>query len=414
MIMQKQQFFITSIILFLALTVSAQSESELTPNQLSIIDPSTPMKGAIYGLNSFSIQDDFNFVSGQNGQLTAGSDLMNTTIGTNGLFVQQFAQDPAQSSTFGVNNLSFNYNEIGNNFSDQWTISSFDEPTLTSRRSLGIYENFGDDFIVAEPVMYFKASEVLNGGAKVGVGTETPQEKLDVNGKLMVSANTDDEMVIINDHVYAHPQFNNPQDFGNGGGYFMMASKEGNFESAGIFGDGDGVTIWSPGDGQNGMQGYLFLLDEDRWGDDTNPYNDNGAATFSNALIAYVDGDGNWVVNTPPPAFANDINTEQKTRKTRLSTINTLETMSYMPTRDLKENEKKSQLVDVVDSPVLAINPMSLEQSIPSAVTKSPEGGYYVNYNQITTALVDAVQALTAENNDLKERINRLETKLEK
>jgi len=134
---------------------------------------------------------------------------------------------------------------------------------------------------------------------KVGIGMTTPTETLDVNGKIAITQSAGQEMVIINDDEYNHST--GIQDFGSGGGHFIMASEEGRSESGGIYGDGDLVTIWSPGDGNGAAsQALLAVLDEDGWGaDDTDPYN-NGALKW------YLTATGGWI--------ASDINRKANVR----------------------------------------------------------------------------------------------------
>ncbi len=72
-----------------------------------------------------------------------------------------------------------------------------------------------------------------------GAMSLTTQGFLSIKGKMQLTQSAGDEMVIINDDVWQHSTGN--QDFGAGGDYFIMASREGSGESAGIFGDGNNI-----------------------------------------------------------------------------------------------------------------------------------------------------------------------------
>lgn len=169
--------------LFIA-PVFAQTESELKNDQLFIFDPTgNPMSGAIYGYNNFSVQEDFNFVSGKNGVLTAGDDLQNTTISKFGMNIQEFVVNPELRASYGLSGLNFTFtNDLGGiaPLFDQWDINMVTDIDDSNRKSLAITEFFGDDAIFIAPAIFLKASN-FSDGVHVGLGTEEPKTKLHLN-----------------------------------------------------------------------------------------------------------------------------------------------------------------------------------------------------------------------------------------
>lgn len=46
--------------------------------------------------------------------------------------------------------------------------------------------------------------------------------------------------------------------------WFLLSSQEGTTESGGIYGDGNAISIWSPGDANGGQSSALvYFMDED-------------------------------------------------------------------------------------------------------------------------------------------------------
>lgn len=382
-------FFVTSFAL------TAQTDSELSDTNLQYTDTSMPQSGANYGLTNFRIQTGFNFVQGLNGQLSAGSDLMTSTIGGNGLFINQFATIPALNSNFQIDQLNFNYvgtpGGLGAPNIDHWTIGTIDEGP--NRKSLSITETFGDDAIALETALYIKAWDIFEGGNNVGIRTDTPTEALDVNGKIALTSDPGNEMIIINSDRYIHGS--GFQIFGVGDDHFIMASKEGSNETAGIYGDGDALTFWSTGDGTDGLNGYIFVADEDAWDDDADPLNDN-------ALVAYLNSFGNWVSTVPPPARS----TQNKSTLNALKIVGEIPTFEFTPQLEIKVGVKNA----TPSKPILSLDPITLEKVLPQAIERSASGAYFVNYDQITLTLIAAVSELSTEKQALTERLEKLES----
>ncbi len=240
---------------------------------------------------------------------------------------------------------------------------------------------------------------------RLGLGTNTPDNLLDVEGKISVTQSPNDEMVIINDDIWQHSSGN--QDFGDGGAYFFVASREGDNESAGIYGDGDHVTIWSPGDQAPGQpNALLYVCDEDDYNGDGNPFDDF-------ALHAYLNSAGNWV------------NASDERRKENITPLNNVlenlikvNTYSY----NFKLNEEEIAKGDVAPH-ALGVIAQEVEKLFPDVVEKSDAGSYYVSYSEFIPLLIQAVKeqqsqidALAKENESLtntNEELQKLRKELE-
>jgi len=172
-----------------------------------------------------------------------------------------------------------------------------------------------------------------------------------------------------------------PQKFGddlagNDGGKgdpFLLSTGEGSSESAGIYGDGDALVLFSEGEspGASGLNGYVFILDASHFGGDTNPY-DLGA------IKAYIDDDGMW--QTSDKRKKENI----KRVTTANETINKLNGYSYS-FRSI--DNKKSDA-----SPSIGFLAQELQEVIPEAVQQSAHGDYFVNYTMVVPVLTEAIK----------------------
>jgi len=236
----------------------------------------------------------------------------------------------------------------------------------------------------------------------VGIGRTNPKNKLDVNGSISLTESPGNDMIIKNSNHWQHGAGN--QRFGGGGRHFLMASREGSYESAGIYGDGDNVTIWSPGDGVYGQPAaYLYILDEDKFDSvDEDPYN-NGA------LIAYVATDGIWQISDSTKK-ENIIKIDKAVDK-----INRINGYSYKfknNSREIARSQKQES-----SSGVLA---QELELVLPEAVQTNGAGKKYVNYSSVVPLLIEGIKEqqtmmdnLIKENETLKEQNSEIEQRLE-
>ncbi len=174
----------------------SQQTSELQNDQLFIVDSSVPMSAANFGLNGFSVFQDFNFVSGANGKLQAGDDLMNSTMGRDGLEINQFVSDPSFRSNFKINSLNFNFTKLNppaGEFPvapnvDFWTMETITK--TDTRRGLSVNNVFGDDGLVFDPIFYLGPSQATPFQNRVGIGTMDPKAKLHLlNGDILLEGN---------------------------------------------------------------------------------------------------------------------------------------------------------------------------------------------------------------------------------
>lgn len=179
-------------------------------------------------------------------------------------------------------------------------------------------------------------------------------------------------MVIINEDDWTHSSGN--QDFGDGGAHFIMASREGDLESAGIYGDGDHLTLWSAGDAAPGQpQALIYVLDEDGYNNDGNPFDDG-------ALDAYLNAAGNWV-------SASDRNRKQNIVRldNALDKILNINSYSYefkLTPEELKKGNNPSKALGVIAQEV--------EQVLPDVVENSDAGDYFVSYTEFIPVLIEA------------------------
>jgi hypothetical protein len=237
-------------------------------------------------------------------------------------------------------------------------------------------------------------STLFNDGTNVGIGSTTPANKLDVNGKISISQSTSNEMVIINGNIWAHGAGN--QDFGFGGDHFIMASRESSYESAGIYGDGNQVTIWSPGDGAPGQpSALLYINDEDRYdGTDTDPYNNT-------ALIAYLNNAGSWVA-------ASDKNRKENILALKGSLSKLLQINGYtynfkLAPDELKKGEQKVTTYGVIAQEVVSV--------FPEMVDIAADGSHYVSYTEFIPVLIESIkeqQTIIEQQKTEKENLEQL------
>lgn len=224
-----------------------------------------------------------------------------------------------------------------------------------------------------------------------------------INGVVKVHQNAAnlEEMQIKNSNIYTHGTGN--QNFGTGGDSFLVSSREGQYETAGIHGDGNAVTIWSAGDAQQGQNAALvYFLDEDYFdGTNTNPYNTNGTST---ALRAYIDPSGAYL-------NVSDKNKKENIKKIENASEKIAQISGYTYQFKLAPSEIEKGDKPIKSSGVLA---QEIEKVLPEAVQKNPNGDYFVNYAAITPLLIEAIKEQETKIKLLEDRLKAIEEKLSK
>lgn len=221
-------------------------------------------------------------------------------------------------------------------------------------------------------------------------------------------ATANNKMQLVNKNNFVHGIGN--QIFGNGGDDFMLSSKEGATETAGIYGDGNAISMWSAGDANQGQAAALvYFLDEDNFdGSNTNPYDASSLAPFAVALKSYI---------TPAGAYfqVSDKNKKENIQKIENATEKINQISGYTYQFKLAASEIKKGDKPIKSSGVLA---QEIEKILPEAVQKNANGDYFVDYAAISPLLIEAIKEQNAKiksleniNAEIIKRLEKLENK---
>ena len=229
-----------------------------------------------------------------------------------------------------------------------------------------------------------------------------------INGNFRVNSTTvaGDEMQVKNSNLYVHPTDANV-NLGTGGGSFMVSTQDSSpsfgQDTGGVYGDGNAVTIWSPGDANGGQPAAIvYFVDEDSWIDNnTNPYDNT-------ALKSYINTVGALVQISDKNKKENIVKIENALEK-----VNQISGYTYqfkLASSEIQKGDKP-----IKSSGVLA---QELEKVLPEAVQKSENGDYFVDYAAITPLLIEAIKsqsekikALETINTEILKRLEKLENK---
>jgi trimeric autotransporter adhesin len=313
----------------------------------------------------------------------------NTAIGFENLYNATSASGLASvgyrsqyTNTTGVNNSTLGYQSLYSNFSGSGNIAIGYQAGYSELGSNRLYiENSNS----STPLIY----------------GEFDTDLARINGNFRVKSTTvaSAEMQVKNSNLYNHPADTN-LNFGTGGGYFMVSTQDASpsSETGGIRGDGDNVSIWSPGDG--GRQ--LRILDEDAWTDNNgNPY-DNAAE------VAYIAANGQYFQ-------VSDKNKKENIAKIEDASTKISKISGYTYRYKLNQQEIEKGQKPIPASGVLA---QEVEQVLPEAIQKNESGEYFVDYAAITPLLIEAIKeqnakikSLETTNAEILKRLELLENK---
>lgn len=383
----------------------------------------------------------FSNTSGSNNTATGTSALGANTTGTYNVAIGNYsllvnstgAENVAvgysslAANTIGSGNVatgsySLNRNVVGTNNSAYGYLALFsnligDNNTASGYSALRSITNGNNNTSIGDSTLYTN----VNGSGNVAIGYQAGYNELGsnklyiensnvatpliygefdndlarINGNLRVNSTTvaGSEMQVKNSNLYIHNDDAN-LNFGTGTGYFMLSTQDssGGNETGGIRGDGDNVSIWSPGDGNR----QLRILDEDQWSDNNgNPY-DNGAE------VAYIAANGQYFQVSDKDKKENIVRIENATDK-----IIKISGYTYQYKRSQSEIEKGQKPVSA--SGVLA---QEIEQILPEAIQKNETGEYFVDYAALTPLLIEAIKEQNAKIKTFEKLIESIEKKL--
>ena len=214
-------------------------------------------------------------------------------------------------------------------------------------------------------------------------------------------------MQLVNKNNYTHAVGN--QVFGSGGDDFLLSSQEGTTESGGIYGDGNAISIWSPGDANGGQSPALvYFIDEDNFDNSNNNPYDTSTISLAAALKSYISPAGVYFQVSDKNKKENISKIENASEK--IDAISGYTYQFKLAPEEVKKGDKP-----IKSSGVLA---QELEKVLPEAVQKNEKGEYFVDYAAITPLLIEAIKdqnakikALESSQNEILKRLDMLEKK---
>ncbi len=336
----------------------------------------------------------------------------NTVMGFSAMLSQHSGSLPGSNNT-GLGNSVFGYsslegNSTGSNNSTFGYRSMFNNITGNNNTTFGYESLFTNTAGTSNIVIGYQAGYTETGSNKLYIensNSTTPliygefdNDLLKINGNIKVDNITTvgNEMQLVNKNNYTHANGN--QIFGNGGDDFIISSEESGFETGGIYGDGNAVSIWSPGDANQGQAAALvYFLDEDSFDlTNTNPYDNT-------ALKSYISPAGAYVQVSDKNKKENIVKIENASEK-----INEISGYTYQ--FKLSSEEIKKGNKPILSSGVLA---QELEKVLPEAVQKNDFGDYFVDYAAITPLLIEAIKDQNAKIKSLEIIITEILKRLE-
>ncbi len=316
-----------------------------------------------------------------NANIAIGSQSLNRNVsGAANIAIGNLALN---NNSSGQTNIGIGYQSLNNNTTGNGNIAI---GFKAGYNETGSNKLFIDSDVALDPLIY----------------GEFDNDLIKINGRLKVNtiATVGNEMQVKNSNMYVHlADLNlNFTTASSTSDDFMVSSEEGGSETGGIRGDGNNVTIWSPGD--DGRQ--LRIVDEDNWIDNNgNPY-DNGAE------VAYIAANGQYFQ-------VSDKNKKENIAKIEEASTKISKISGYTYQYKLLPEEVKKGQKPVAASGVLA---QEIEQVLPEAVQKNESGEYFVDYAAITPLLIEAIKeqeakikSLETTNAEILKRLEKLEIK---
>lgn len=369
------------------------------------------------GNNSLTnnLKGEYNIALGNYSLANNGSGNFNTAVGSYSLFSQNFGNGGVSYDTNNVavggsalfyNNPTATTNGINNtaigNFASNQNTTGFNNTALgygslyrnttgSSNVALGYLAGY---YEIGSNKLYIENS---NSTAPLIYG-EFDNDIVKVNGTIKVNLTAADaeEMQVKNTNIYTHANGN--QNFGNGGNSFLISSRDGIADSGGIHGDGNALTLWSPGDAQQGQNAALvYFLDEDWFDATTNAYDNT-------ALKSYITPAGNYVQISDKNKKENIVKLTNAIDK--ISQINGYTYQFKLAPSEIEKGDKP-----IKSSGVIA---QEIEKVLPEAVQKNDNGDYFVDYAAITPLLIEAIKEQNDKIQLLENRLKMIEEKLGK
>ena len=347
---------------------------------------------AIGGASLYKNTTGYNNVANGLGALNANiSGNSNTAIGYLSLYTNSTgSQNVAVGSGAMYKNSTGQYNTV------LGRSALFSNDTGESNIAIGDYAGYNE---TGSNKLYIENSNSAN----PLIYGDFAVDLIRINGNVEVDnlATTNNKMQLVNKNNFVHNNGN--QIFGNGGDDFILSSKEGASDTGGIYGDGNAITIWSPGDGNQGQAAALvYFMDEDNFdGTNTNPYDNS-------ALKSYISPAGAYVQISDKNKKENIAKIENASEK-----INQISGYTYQ--FKLAPNEIAKGDKPIKSSGVLA---QEVEKILPEAVQKNDNGDYFVDYAAITPLLIEAlkdqnikIKNLETVNAEILKRLEKLENK---
>lgn len=176
-----KQIFSLAIMLLASLSIMAQAEAELKPNELEFFDQNNPLTGTRYGYNFFNIQSGFDFSSGGPGFLSAGDDLQFSSINKDGFEVTQTSVfDPMLSSKLDLQSLSFNKFGSGANGST-WQIRTVEDGNGDVSLTIEETAAYSGAAYLGQ-ALHIQSTGPSSNNNMIGIGTSMPDARLHVEG----------------------------------------------------------------------------------------------------------------------------------------------------------------------------------------------------------------------------------------